>query len=89
MKELNINELDKVSGGEYDTEAQYLSTEVIRGGNLLNPSNLREVVGQLSPGQKVEINPGFKYCIDGMVLVAIKVNGVDYMTEQDNIALKI
>lgn len=89
MDELNVFELDNVSGGQYDTDATYLSTEVIRGGNLLNPSNLREVVGQIQPGQKVEINPGFKYLIDGLCLVAIKVDGVDYLTEQDNIALRI
>ena len=88
MKELSINDLDHITGGEIEgpDAIEYNATEVIRDGNLYNTSNLKEVVGHIKIGQKVKINPDFSYIIDGTEFCAIEVNGMVYITERYNVA---
>lgn len=88
MKELSINDLDHITGGEIEgpDDIEYNATEVIRDGNLYSTSDMRQTVGRIQAGQKVKINPDFSYIIDGTVFCAIEVNGMVYITERYNVA---
>ena len=85
-KELNLDDLENISGGQYDPDVEYSKAKVICGGDLYNVNNMREVVGQIQPGQDVELHPDFEYYINGMRLCLIRVNGTDYVTERKNIS---
>ena len=86
IKELSLNELSMVAGGEYDPDEQYLSAMVVRAGNLYNLSNLRQAVGQIAPGRQVGVHPTFRYIISNVAYIIVRVDGVDYCTEEENVA---
>ena len=86
MNKLGINDLEHVSGGQYDPDVAYTETSVIRNGYIYNVANIRETVGQISAGQKVGIHPDFAYVINGVDLCMIRIGTQDYVTERANIA---
>ena len=86
IKELSLNELSMVAGGEYDPEEQYVSARVVRSGNLYNISNLRQAVGQIVPGQQVSVHPTFQYIINNVSYCIVRVSGTDYYTEEEKLA---
>ena len=86
MYKLDLNDLENVTGGEYDPDVAYTETYVIRDGYLYNTSNIRETVGHISAGQKVGIHPDYLYTINGVDLCLVRVGTKDYVTERSNIA---
>ena len=84
--ELDLNDLENITGGEYDPDVAYIETYVIRNGYLYSTSNIRETVGQISAGQKVGLHPDFLYTINGVDLCLVRVGMQDYVTERSNIA---
>ncbi len=85
-REMNMDELEKVTGGQYDPDVEYNKAQVKNAGNLYSVNNIRQIVGQIQPGQEVELHPEFEYYIDGKIFCIIRVNGVDYITERDNVS---
>ena len=85
-REMNMDELDKVTGGQYDPDVEYNKAQVKNAGNLYSVNNIRQIVGQIQPGQEVELHPEFEYYIDGKIFCIIRVNGVDYITERENVS---
>ncbi len=88
MKKLDPDALAAVSGGQYDHDATYGKTVVIKDGNLYNVHNMLEVVGHISVGQKVLLHPEFSYApqgVQGVVYCIVKIGGQDYVTERANI----
>ncbi len=84
--EMNLDMLEKVTGGQYDPDVVFNKSQVVCGGNLYDLNNLRLAVGSIQPGQDIEVHPEFEYQIDGKVFCIVRVNGVDYYTERANIA---
>ena len=62
---LNHNQLEHVSGGQYDHNAVYIDTHAVHSGNLYNIHNIRETVGTISVGQAVQMHPDFWDLRDG------------------------
>ena len=87
MNEMNVNDLELVTGGEFEGPESFSDATVVLNGNLYNERDLREVVGQIQAGQKVRVNPVFRYNIAGVDYCAVEVNGATYITEWANIAL--
>lgn len=85
-REIGLEELEKVSGGQYDPDVEYSKATVGCIGNLYSMSNHLQIVGQILPNQEIEVHPEFEYQIDGKVLCIVRVNGVDYLTERENIS---
>ena len=84
---LNHNQLEHVSGGQYDHDAVYIDTHAVHSGNLYNIHNIRETVGTISVGQAVQLHPDFWDVIDGVLVCIVRIDGTDYITERVNIAL--
>ena len=84
---LNHNQLEHVSGGQYDHNAVYIDTHAVHSGNLYNIHNIRETVGTISVGQAVQMHPDFWDLRDGEIVCIVKIDGTDYTTERVNIAL--
>ena len=87
MDELNVNDLELVTGGEIEGPESFTDATVAQNGNLYNPRNIREVVGQIQAGQKIRVHPEFRYNIAGVDYCTVELNGVTYVTEWANIAL--
>jgi hypothetical protein len=86
MKEINLNELAGVSGGQYDPDVTYIDTQVIKSGNLYNVSNIRETAGQIQFGQAIQRHPDYSYYMNGVELCLVRIGTKDYVTERANIA---
>lgn len=84
--ELSLDELEKVTGGQYDPDVEYSKAKVVSGGNLYSISDIRNIVGWIEPDQEVEVHPEFEYWMNGKVFCIVRVNGRDYLTECGNIA---
>lgn len=84
---LNHNQLEHVSGGQYDHDAVYIDTHAVHSGNLYNIHNIRETVGTISVGQAVQMHPDFWDLRDGEIVCIVRIDGTDYITERVNIAL--
>lgn len=84
---LNHNQLEHVSGGQYDHDAVYINTHAVRSGNLYNIHNIRETVGSIIAGQAVQLHPDFWDVIDGVLVCIVRIDGTDYITERVNISL--
>jgi hypothetical protein len=84
-REMSLDELDKVTGGQYDPDVEYTRKYAACGGNLYKINDIREIAGQLQVNQEVELHPDFEYYCNGKVYCIVRVNGVDYMTERENI----
>ncbi|SCW26681.1 bacteriocin-type signal sequence-containing protein [Ruminococcaceae bacterium YRB3002] len=87
MNEMNIDELSKVVGGEYDSSVTYKPAQVQKAGDLYDTGNMLKVTGQLVIGQNVQVNPDFRYIIDGRELCIVRIGGRDYVTETANLML--
>lgn len=85
-REMNLDELEKITGGQYDPDVEYNKKTTACGGNLYSINNARQIVGQLLPEQEIEVHPEFEYQVDGKTLWIVRVNGVDYFTERENIS---
>lgn len=87
MEEMNINDLEKVTGGEVEGPETFNDATVAQNGNLYNIRNMREVVGQIQAGQKIRVHPEFRYNLAGVDYCTVEVDGMTYITEWANIAL--
>ena len=85
-KEMSLDDLESVTGGQYDPDVEYNKAQVVNAGNLYSINNCRQIVGQIQPGQDIELHPEFEYYIDGKLFCIIRVNGVEYFTERENIS---
>ena len=59
---LNHNQLEHISGGQYDHDAVYINTHAVRSGNLYNIHNIRETVGSIIAGQAVQLHHCITCC---------------------------
>lgn len=84
---LDSTQLDHVSGGQYDEDAEYIDTHAVSNGNLYNIRNMREVIGSITAGQAVQLHPDFIEMRDGVFLCIVRIDGTDYLTERSNISM--
>lgn len=85
---LNFEQLEQISGGQYDPDAEYIDTYALRSGNLYSTSNISKAIGSIVAGQAVQLHPDFSYMIDGVFYCIVRINGADYVTESENISMK-
>ena len=69
--EMNLDMLEKVTGGQYDPDVVFNKSQAVCGGNLYDLNNLRLAVGSIQPGQDIEVHPEFEYQIDGKVFFTV------------------
>ena len=83
---MDFNQLENVTGGQYDNTVEYLDKYVLRDGNLYNTHDLREIVGRITAGQPIKLHPDSLYSLQGHNYCFVKVGGIDYAADREDIS---
>ncbi len=86
-KEISLDELDKITGGEYDPDVAYKTGLVVIAGDYYDTSDMTTSRGKLSLNSTVEVHPEFEYYLDGKCFIIVRIGGKDYVTERVNISI--
>ena len=88
MNELSKDDLSSVSGGQYNPNAPYQESLVIRDGDIASIHSMFDIIGHIKVGEKVWLNMDYLYPVEGNDICVIRVDGPegdDYVTKRSNI----
>ena len=88
MNELSKDDLTSVSGGQYNPNAPYQESLVIRDGDISSIHSMFDIIGHIKVGEKVWLNMDYLYTLEGVDVCVIRIDGPegdDYVTKRSNI----
>lgn len=88
MNELSKDDLTSVSGGQYNPNAPYQESLVIRDGDIASIHSMFDIIGHIKVGEKVWLNMDYLYTLEGVDVCIIRIDGPegdDYVTKRSNL----
>ena len=88
MNELSKDDLTLVSGGQYNPNAPYQESLVIRDGDISSIHSMFDIIGHIKVGEKVWLNMDYLYTLEGVDVCVIRIDGPegdDYVTKRSNL----
>lgn len=88
MNELSKDDLTSVSGGQYNPNAPYQESLVIRDGDISSIHSMFDIIGHIKVGEKVWLNMDYLYTLEGVDVCVIRIDGPegdDYVTKRSNL----